>query len=54
MPPFEAFLKLHGGEGFEEVMPFCPKHIGTLYVRRDRLLGGIAVENGYSAGFRMV
>ena len=31
-----------------------PKRIGTLRVWKDRLLRGIAVENGYSVGSRHV
>ena len=26
VPPFEALLKFHGGEGFEEVVPFSKTH----------------------------
>ena len=26
VPPFEAFLKFHGGEGFEEVVPLSKTH----------------------------
>ena len=53
VPPFEALLTFHGGEGFEEVVPFSKTRRNSACLK-GQLLGGIAVENGYSVGFRMV